>query len=332
MTPLELQTANQLGVQPQELPALKDTAAVKRLMADINTKANRVTDAELAAAQPQRPLQIPQPKDVGVLSEAEQREINAQIDAWRKLEREQAEEEELSPALASVPGLKETLRVANAKGIELTEAIPLAETALPPLKKVTYPPPGEEQLRIEPAEEPVQGDAGGILTQTTCQHCGQDLRRHTPEVTDLDKHSYLQECVLGSKRFRKDYPLFGGRMRVVFRTLLAVESDLATRQAEKDFTAQKVYSALGYLERQREYKLVASIDSISRGNNRSTLPELGDFEVEENELSALPTLLTYFNTAVFNTDTIKRAVGQRFAEFENLCNFLELQANNPDFW
>jgi hypothetical protein len=329
LTPLEQQIAVKLGVTAEQLPALKGSAAVQRLSKELAARGSTVSSEELTRLRPAAPLVLPPERDISEISMAEQAEITSMLADYQRVEATHAA---VPPALAATPGMAETFRAANQtepSGIEIFDAVP-DPTAFSPLKRPTVTAPVPPAI---PPKAELADDVGAKIEQTSCQHCGQDLRRQAPEVSPTDKATYLQEVVIAGKRFRKDFLLFAGKMRVVFRSLLPHESDWARRQAEKDFAAGRIFSGLGYTEKVLDYRLVMSIESIERVSGEPLIFEAAiDLPVPKDEPTPLAQLLEYFNSRVFNTDTIKRAIGQKCSQFTQLSEYLETQSGNSDFW
>jgi hypothetical protein len=326
LTPLEAKIAQQLNVTPEQLPALRGSAAVQRLSQELMHAAANVSDEELARLQPVKPLAKPPERDISQLSRQEQAEVNHLLHEYDGMEKAAA----LPDHLQIIPGMAETLQTASrapAGGIEIVDALP-DPTEFSPLKR-----PKPEPAAEQPAPEPENLDAGATIEHVACQHCGQDLRIPSPHIDAQDKVAYLQTVVLGGDRFRKDYLLFGDRMRVIFRSLLPHEAEMARRQGEKDLADGRVFSGVGYYEKVTDYRLIMSIESIERaGSERLPFEATIDLPTPAGAITPLVQLLTWFNTRVFNTDTVKRAIGQTFQKFERLNEHLETQANNTDFW
>jgi hypothetical protein len=192
------------------------------------------------------------------------------------------------------------------------------------------PPDGEDEFYDPTAKSPEAG-ATDAPHNARCPHCGFDQDQPAIAISEMDKSTYIQEAILGGKRFRKEYMLFGDRVRVVFRDLTPLESTHARIQAEKDAMAGTLSGMLSMMERVTDYRTVMAIASLQRGNAEVLEFEEGGSLIKSHGTGVLPELLAYFNDQVFNNDSFKRAVCLEYSRFSKLLQTLEARASLSDF-
>lgn len=359
LTDAERAVIEAVGADPANPPDLSKAvgaAGLTRQYLESLAVANTVTDEERAAITPKRPVTVPTPVDVSKLPAAEQAEIQKLLVRHQRQERAATQRSTMPAKLATIPGMTEAWNVAqqNEPTIKITEAPPrpagfspakgkspyVDEVAAPAAKRVAVPEPEPEpamELEPEPAMnseyEPQQPDAGAGTAphNNFCPHCGFDQEQPAVEITEMDKSSYLQEAILGGKRFRKEYMLYGDRVRVVFRDLKPIEATHARMQAEKDVMSGEVSGMLGMMERVTSYRTAMAIESIQRGNADVQEFEEGITLIKANGPAVLKQIMEYFDEHVFHSDTFKKAIGLEHSRFSKLLETLEARASRSDF-
>jgi hypothetical protein len=200
-----------------------------------------------------------------------------------------------------------------------------------------------EQEKTVPPPMPPNGpsEVEGVVPQIAlpfCQRCGWDVRnKFDVEITEADKQNFVA-ATLGGARFRKVFPLFGGKMLVTFKTMLAKENDLVHRQLVIDQQDGSIATEPEWFLRLFEYRLACSLDRITDANGKpvSIVPELGELPFTPPPDKPLQTpinnLLDYVNTKVIAHEVTRRLVGTHLRHFQRLVEGLEAIADDPSFW
>jgi len=254
---------------------------------------------------------------------------------------------------------------------------PVAEVSLEPTPAPVLPvgdnniPNFEETIQPEfeppPApEQPQQADEGeaaaqelkpGTLRQI-CVQCGWDQERPTiPEPEHQDKIAFLQ-AVLGQKVFSKRFAIFGGHLRLTFRTLTIREIDALYQETFRAQKAGLISTAVDYYEYLNRLRLYLQLTSMSsaqtamqiklpEGLTPETHPEAnsywekhlrdaGVFKEPDAANPDVPTLLLqiqdFILTNVLKTEHLQRTVTHTCNKFNQLVVKLEACVDNPNFW
>ena len=186
-----------------------------------------------------------------------------------------------------------------------------------------------------PVEEAAESKTGlsPMAVLPFCPRCGWDMRQKFEIVpTELDKEDFLA-AMLGGTKFQRDYELFGGKMRVVFHTILADESKLIHRQLVLDQSSKKIVTEAEWFVQMLEYRMALSLGAIVDKNGKPTavIPSLGELPAVAGQ-SDLETLADYVNTKVLAHEVTRRLVGSHLRQFQRLVEALEAMALEPSFW
>lgn len=189
-----------------------------------------------------------------------------------------------------------------------------------------------------PAQEAqVAGDPPMIILPF-CPRCGWDMRQKFDiTVTDKDKEDFLA-AVLGNTRFERRYELMGGKVVLVFRSMLAEENRLVHRQLVLDQDSKDIVTDAEWFLRMMEYRLACSLDRVENGSGKvlhevPRLDEMAHKPPENRPLeTALVTLREYVNNKVLAHEVTRRLAGQQFRQFQRLVEALEAMALEPSFW
>lgn len=170
-----------------------------------------------------------------------------------------------------------------------------------------------------------------------CPRCGWDLRMKFEAIpTERDKEDFLA-TLLGGTRFKKKYELFGGRIVVTFRSLLAEENKLIYRQLVLDQQENRVATEAEWFVQMMDYRLACSLETIADKNGKvvavvPTLDEMSFTPDKEKPLGTpLPQQLELINTTLAQEAT-RRLVGTHLRQFQRLVEGLEAMALEPNFW
>jgi len=187
----------------------------------------------------------------------------------------------------------------------------------------------DEQVSDASYDAPAGADLSGARTH--CPQCNFELDSELIVPTDVDIAAYLS-MFMGEGRFRKEVTLFGGRVRVVFRSLLPREVDAALAVVDREMKQDAVHHILQYTQMVEQLKMAAGIESVSRaGTAPIVLPTLDDID-DTSDRPAIEQLKEYLDNAVFTTDSMRRAVGTQWLRFTRLQLHIDAKAEDPDFF
>ena len=171
-----------------------------------------------------------------------------------------------------------------------------------------------------------------------CPRCGWDMRqKFEVQPTDRDKEDFLA-TLLGGARFKKSYELFGGKIVVTFRGLLADENKLIYRQLLADQKNNKVTTEAEWFVQMMDYRLSCSLEDIKDkvGKAIAVVPELNEQQFTQNPDMPLETALVkqldFVNTTILAQEVTRRLVATHLRQFQRLTEALEAMALEPSFW
>lgn len=191
-----------------------------------------------------------------------------------------------------------------------------------------------DDIGAAPGEEPFEVPKGPA-PPALCPHCGWDKsKQDLLEVTDEDKHSFFLNCVVGRQSFVKTYDLYGGRVRLTFRTLSPSEQD-EVYQAVVPFSNQFQPVGYGELELLSQYRMALSLTRVEiAGEQPRMLPGSLDEWKSMQEVNGEAWTLTKISGYIrdFLGAGLIVAAGRAMAQFNILMAKLMDNAENPDFW
>jgi len=213
------------------------------------------------------------------------------------------------------------------------------------------PPPAAEDDEPEPDEDDEDDDDGIGSIKQICVQCGWDQDVQTiPDPEHKDKISFLQ-AILGHKVFSKKYTMFGGNLRITFRTLAIREIDVlyqaafAAQRDERILTASDYYE---YLNRLRLYLQLTSFSAkttslqikLPEGLSRDTHEGCNSYWDEflqnegifDKEKALIHQVSDYVIDKVMKTEHLQRTITHECSKFNRLVAKLEASVDNPDFW
>ncbi len=197
-------------------------------------------------------------------------------------------------------------------------------TALPPI-------PAPAAAPAAPAAETAP-TAGAVTAPTHCPRCDWDLQAKFDLVpSDTDRTAFVV-ALMSMTRFEKTYPLFGGKMTVTYRSLLARETNLLFKTLGQEVRDGQINGDGEYMMQLMDYRLAMSVASL-RGEDTilQDVPAIFDIPCD-NESQRLPKMLEWFNEEVVINEPLRRIVGKQHREFQRLVEALEAQTSAPDFW
>lgn len=194
----------------------------------------------------------------------------------------------------------------------------------------------EEKAKVEKEPEAELPPLNGA--SVICPHCGWDTRKEDlTEVTKEDKINFVQ-TVLGGLRFKKTYELFGGKLRVTFRTLTTAESDMAYKQiitdSQKDIRNYSIGDTSFYWKTLMAYRAVMAIEKVESDYNVVEVPPIAEIDVDPPE-GANTKVFAVFDSLVeqiMPNEAMRNAIAHTYTEFNSLCEKLQSMAESKDFW
>lgn len=198
---------------------------------------------------------------------------------------------------------------------------------------------------IDDLAEMAQAESGQKRPETTkgseskqCPHCGWDTsKKEVVEITDDDKFDFVQS-VLGGQRFKKVYHLFGGKLRIVFRTLTTVESDMAYKQiiidAQKDINTRVIGDTSFYWKTLMAYRAVMAVEKVESDLNMLEVPPIAEIDADPVEPPNTKVYGLFENLVeqIMPNEAMRNAIAHTYSEFNDLCEKLQSMAESKDFW
>jgi hypothetical protein len=200
-----------------------------------------------------------------------------------------------------------------------------------------------------PINEPTS-DTGAIPQLSFCPHCSWDLGAPVvPEPAYGDKMSFLH-ALLGEKPWSKEIELFGGNVKVTFRTLTTQEIDVIYRQAYQDRRLGQINTDNDFWERINRFRLFLQLQSMRTqgdlngfshdlpdGLSKETNPGAVGFWTSPDDAltqdeTTLPHIEKWITENVLRNEAIFRVVSQAANQFNRVAAKMEAMADNSDFW
>lgn len=285
---------------------------------------------------PNHVLKVPKPVDLAQAPPEKLKQFGEALDALAAMRAEQAADPSPRAAPASVPTSHHPKG-----GVEFVDDISPGRSAAspqPPARPAT-PSPTATGPPVPPTNAPPPEGAGGLLHPAECPHCGFDLKKadDTP-ITNEDKINFVQ-AILGGQRFKQERLLFGGRLKLTFRSLTSRETDMAFRQivvdAQGDLKNRLVNDTPFYWRNLMTYRMLMSIEKVE--SDVSGVLEVPPIEEIETDPVEFPnTRISYaFDGLVEQicpTEQLRGVIGHAYNEFQAVCDKLQVMAEQPDFW
>lgn len=229
---------------------------------------------------------------------------------------------------------------------KIVEPVAAAEPELPP------PAIEESEVESEKKQKETELEQNLSTVRAVCSHCGWDQAiSPIPEPERQDKIIFLQ-AVLGQKVFTKQFMLFGGNLRVTFRSLTVREIDalyVETFKAQKAGVIDNTTDYYEFLNRQRLYLQLTHISAnqsalhiaLPDGYTKETHPAAesywDDFLQTENFQIDSPNSLMlrvqdYVLSHVLKTEHLQRTINHACGRFNRMVAKLEASVDNENFW
>lgn len=235
----------------------------------------------------------------------------------------------LPPMQGAGPGINEALAIAQQPSLEVVDS-----------RKQEFKQEIPE-LPDNPFKEDTKNSipsAGGDAQLVNCPHCGWQLDIPDVEATTEDKYSFMQS-ILGQIRFKKTYPLFGGKMHVTFRSLTSEESDMVYRQLSLDIKNNKIDGMSDYYQFLMYYRIVCGLEKLdSDESGPIDCPEVSEYQLDgpdpKNKTPDTPLVevTKLLLKEVLKHESIRRVLVAAFARFTRLIEHLEARIEDADFW
>ena len=191
------------------------------------------------------------------------------------------------------------------------------------------PKPAEQAPVSAAVAQPVNGPQ-------FCPRCSWDMKqKFEVEATNEDKEAFLI-ALLGGQRFRKKYELFGGKVVVTFRNMLAEENKAVYRQLVIDQRAKKIETEAEWFVQMMDYRLACSFEELTDKDGKpiASMPEVAIVTPlpEDDANNPLVQQLQKINSTTLSQEITRRLVGAHLRKFQRLLETLEAQALDPSFW
>lgn len=188
-------------------------------------------------------------------------------------------------------------------------------------------------------------DLGADKLMSHCPHCEWPLNQEDiPTPPYGEKMSFLH-AILGLKCFVKEYPLFGGAVSVVFRTLTTQELDVVFKHAYQERFRGLLPTELDFWERVNRLRLYLQIQQFRSTQFSEDLPDGLSKESNPNAEAhwklpdpadpsdtGLQHIEKYVLEKVLRSESLNRVIANQAQRFNRLVSRLEGMVDNSDFW
>lgn len=216
--------------------------------------------------------------------------------------------------------------VVDDRETQTAEAAPAEAESPAPEVVIEDDPPSETGLDMPSAVFPF------------CPRCGWDMKqKYDVDIDDNDKEDFLA-TLLGGARFKRAYEIAGGRIKIVFRSMLADENFMVQRQLLLDQNNNEIFSEAEWFLRLAEYRMACSLESIADASGKLIYanPELQElkFTPPEDKPTQTPLVLARqtVNSKALAHEVTRRLIATQLRQFQRLVEALEAMALEPSFW
>ena len=192
----------------------------------------------------------------------------------------------------------------------------------------------------EEAPEPTSVNANptsttGLNIKGPCANCGfNGTEDDVLDITGIDKENFIVMLQTGA-RFYKTYALYGGSIKITFRSLTQKELDIALTQASCDTRDGKIADSADFFRKEHNYEQAIAIKSIESSQGVVVFPELSEVQYDTDPDKPFQTVLSVYSDYVtdqIKTDSMLRSISTVYMRFKALVARLEANMSNPDFW
>ena len=189
-------------------------------------------------------------------------------------------------------------------------------------------------------DKPTAGTTGGLNPMARCPRCDHELAKPIDLVPELADKLIFMQAILGDKRFKKTFDLFGGRVKITLRSLVINEAELCITQVSYDRRDGKIIDYDQALMALMDYRLALALDSFQIGDKFQELPEdLDGWEIDIPKpgkgvpQTKLPQIVKWLHeqTAI-GRESLWRVAGQTSQRFQKLHDYLESRSQDENFW
>jgi hypothetical protein len=252
--------------------------------------------------------------------------IMAGIDSATAPSREEPEEVDVAEEVAKFNKEKDRM----VSGL-VTEKAPeqQAEESIKPDQNITL------------SEEPKDAAEKEKKTES-CPACGCTLVDNKVEVTYEEKTKWLRH-ILGEAKFTKDYSMFGGRIRVRFRSRSMAENDAIFNQLTEDIRNEKIpeapaFASPAYVTTMYRYMLAVSLEKLEKRSpdgkapSIQVYPDMTNLPLAKDGDTRSAVTRMHDDTIVGMDEGFVAALMATHRRFENLVSELIRHGEDPDFW
>lgn len=220
----------------------------------------------------------------------------------------------------------------------------------PPLEKEDSPERGPSATEFEAAQEPAGNDMGADQAMSHCPHCSWPLDvPDVPEPGHAEKMAFLHS-VLGQTSFTREYSVFGGAVKINFRTLTTEELDAVFWVAYGERRDGVLANDLEFIERVNRLRLALEVRSVRSsefqydlpdGLSAATNPYAGSFWSATSVVPEEPAgpgdhgvrqIYDWIQANVIRTESFNRIIAMQAQRFHRLVARLEAMVDDENFW
>jgi hypothetical protein len=215
----------------------------------------------------------------------------------------------------------------------------LAQLEAPPTKAKREIPPMPKEVAahlkaIKESSKPTlqDGDGQDLLGTGPAE---QKSEQALPSIPDDDKIAFLAH-LMGAPRFQKTYEMFGGQIRMTFRTRTAIEDEACVRAATKqvpdpaptkdtspeEYRAALMQAGADRMRLYSELSMLVSLEKLERANMAPISGLLVDGDLYAEYQAALSGL----------SHLLLGQIRQTSDRFNALVNTMMLMSDQPGFW
>lgn len=315
----------------------------KKTLAQFGWKATDPIPAELGDLMLRIKDKLPTSTRTDVLIDKElmtEEDVNAVVEMLKKAKDTQNKKEQAAAVEKATENMSPSVREAYEKmvasdGPQIVDDREQAAAAAEP-----ETPAAEPDVPIDPTIENKMdtGASEPMVLLPFCPRCGWDMRqKYDVDVSDKDKEDFLA-TLLGGERFRRDYDIAGGRMKIRLRSMLADENFLVQRQLLLDQAAGEILSEAEWFLRMVEYRMACSLEAVFDGAGKALFanPEVKDVSftppADKPTQTVLALMRQTVNTKPLAAEVTRRLVATHLRKFQRLVEALEAMALEPSFW
>jgi hypothetical protein len=266
--------------------------------------------------------------DIAVMPQDAVAQVQQLLQAAKAVGVKAAAAAEAEKAIANLNPAAQALYRTAAAAVDNAPQFVDDRAAEPPPPPTEPPPPP-----AEPAPPPPASDLEPMVILPFCPRCGWDMRQKFEIVpTEVDKEDFVA-ALLGGTRFKRNYDLLGGKLKLCFQTIMADDNKMLHRQLILDQEAKKIVTEAEWFVSMMEYRLALSLEYTTDSNGKplSVAPALGELPPKKDE-TPLETLRDYVNKKILVHEVTRRLAGQHLRQFQRLVETLEAMALEPSFW